>query len=52
MIDMCIWRFNEDTGKYDAGCGSEFYFTDGDADDNGFDYCPFCGEYIKELDAV
>jgi hypothetical protein len=34
---------------YKTGCGDMAFFVDGDIQSNHFQYCPFCGEVIKEV---
>jgi hypothetical protein len=44
---MCNWMNQE--GYYETSCGKGFFFETGDITDNGFNYCPYCGETITEL---
>ena len=46
---MCKWKnFDEDFGEwYDTECGGSFSFIEGDREDNGYVYCPKCGEKIE-----
>ena len=32
---------------YETSCKHSFMFNDGGVEDNGFDYCPYCGEEIE-----
>lgn len=42
----CLWKFDDLDGIYESGCGRNFFFETGTAEENGFKFCPFCG---KEL---
>ncbi len=42
----CYW---DRTGysTYETACESSFIFTDGSVDEDGFKYCPYCGNVIE-----
>ena len=40
--DACYWH-GDDNGCWKGSCGIEWYFEDGDPDDNGVNHCPRCG---------
>lgn len=43
----CKWTPWTDTGAiYDTECGGAWTFESGDIDDNGVNFCPFCGGKI------
>lgn len=49
----CTWRlekheFLDSDGVYDTECRETFQFFTGDAKDNSFKFCPYCGKYIHE----
>lgn len=50
----CSWKFVEDcecSGHYETDCLNTFAFADGgDLTDQGFEFCPFCGRPIIEMD--
>jgi len=41
----CEWHEDED-GQYFTACGNTFEFCEGALDDNGFKFCPYCGNRI------
>ena len=36
-------------GAYDSGCGEEHQFQQGELEDSGYKYCPYCGKEIEEI---
>lgn len=46
---VCLWK-QEDawdfSDTYNASCGEAFTFSEGAPKDNGFKFCPYCGEKI------
>ena len=48
--DYCCWSQNDfedvDTGSWATTCGNRFYFTDGGPDDDGMNFCCYCGKPI------
>lgn len=38
----CVWRANED-GAYETVCGNTFEFYADGPEENGFQFCPYCG---------
>jgi RecJ-like exonuclease len=49
---FCLWiKIDDDYYEvvYKTGCGDMAFFVDGDIQSNHFQYCPFCGEVIKEV---
>lgn len=52
--DVCVWYINESMesegcGLYDTHCGEGMLFNEGDAQGNGFKFCPFCGRLIVSV---
>lgn len=41
----CGWE-EDCEGAYETGCNRRFVFIDGNFDDNGFLFCPYCGGRI------
>ena len=50
MEDKCKWQIDDkrfpDSGDYGTDCLNVFSFPDGTPEENGFNYCPFCGKEI------
>ncbi len=51
----CDWsQLPEGVYTYDntwvTSCGDEFILNEGAPKENGFKYCPYCGDKIKEID--
>jgi len=44
----CEWKEDRD-GIWHTSCNQTFFFDSGDAIDNGFLYCPFCGRRLLQL---
>lgn len=46
--DLCAWndQIEKLEGGYQTSCGHVFYFDSGDVGENGFDWCPYCGNQI------
>ena len=43
----CNWTEDiDDEGTYDTGCNNRFAINEGTPEDNGFIFCPYCGELI------
>jgi len=45
---ICEWN-EGDCGAYTSDCGCEFQFNDEGPTGNGFEFCPFCGKVLKEI---
>ena len=45
MDKRCEWREDED-GNWGTGCDNIFVFIDGGPPENGFYFCPYCGEKL------
>jgi hypothetical protein len=41
----CIWT-SDAWGDATAGCGQHYHYTTQPPNEDGFDYCPFCGHPI------
>ena len=52
----CGWgidgEYEGQDSTYYSACGSTFIFNDGDCIDNGFVYCPYCGNKIDSEKGV
>lgn len=47
MSKRCMWTLEED-GFFETDCGQTFIFEEGGVEDNGFNWCPYCGRGIDE----
>lgn len=49
-MNICKWNLDEhdEEGRYNTDCGKTMEFNDGSATDNGFVFCPFCGDKIAQ----
>jgi len=47
-VVACEWAYDEDSGAHDTECGKAFMLNDGTLIENGFVFCPFCGQKIQE----
>jgi hypothetical protein len=43
----CTWSEDSD-GTWNSSCGNLFQFECGSPANNGFRFCPFCGETLLE----
>ena len=51
----CEWHLDdEEGGAWESACGQLWCFEDGDPEDNGMKFCPFCGRHLTQraLDAA
>ena len=46
---MCKWVEDED-GDWETECGHIFIVCYGKPEENGFRFCPYCGEEILEVE--
>lgn len=44
----CLWVQDADDGSWDTACGNKHMFIDGDAADNLYQHCPYCGGHLIE----
>lgn len=44
----CEWT-EDDDGSFDTTCENKFEFTWDGPKKNGFKFCPYCGEPLKEV---
>ena len=44
---FCMWQQDED-GAWETDCNECFQFNEGGPHDNRWEYCPYCGNRIKE----
>lgn len=45
--DPCKWGLNSEYDMYETGCDRGFQCIDGDIEENGFKFCPYCGGRIE-----
>lgn len=51
--DHCGWIYNERDDSWDTDCENKFQISNNDTPkQNGFVYCPYCGDPIREMHAV
>ena len=49
MNDFCFWIEHPEPGAWQAECNKKaFYFYEGSPKENGFEFCPYCGNELKE----
>lgn len=41
----CFWKPDED-GVFHTDCGKSFFFDTAGPRENGFQFCPYCGDEI------
>lgn len=47
LVEECKWRYFDDGFySYETGCGRNWYFLEGSAEENKCNYCPYCGNKI------
>lgn len=46
-VKVCKWSEDQDS-VWDTQCDNRFVFNSDGPADNGFEYCPYCGNKIKE----
>jgi rRNA maturation endonuclease Nob1 len=44
----CVWKV-DDCGIWCTSCENMFELTSGDPHENGFRFCPYCGEKLSVL---
>jgi len=48
----CSWNLiSEDEDIWETGCGNAWYLTEGNIEENGMKYCPFCGGKLETNNA-
>lgn len=51
MTDKCQWQRPADDDMYESSCGKSFYFVDATlSEQDGFDWCPYCGLKIEAIE--
>lgn len=46
-MENCEWHLEDDeAGAWESACGELWCFEDGDPEDNGMKFCPFCGKRL------
>ena len=45
----CKWKYDENYNMYETDCENAFIFIEGRKSDNGFLFCPYCGNKIEEV---
>ena len=51
--EVCEWKWQEDpfgAEWFETSCGQGQCFTEGNMKDNRYEWCPYCGKAIKEVD--
>ena len=48
MKTACQW-IQDDDGVFDTGCGERFVLDSGTPDENGFNFCCYCGKKLAEV---
>lgn len=49
IVNKCDWQQEEqDGGTWGTDCGHYFTIIDGTPTENGFKFCPFCGDEIEQ----
>ncbi len=43
----CIWECDDDS-SYSTDCGYEFMLNEGNPEENGMKFCPFCGRKLDK----
>lgn len=44
----CLWVQDAADGSWDTACGNKHLFIAGDAADNLYQHCPYCGGHLVE----
>ena len=47
--EVCEWKPNEYEDVYTTKCGLMHSFIDGNVQENGYVFCPYCGKKIKVI---
>ena len=46
---ICVWsQDSEDSDIWLTGCGEAFTFNEGTPEENGVNYCVFCGHQVEQ----
>lgn len=45
--EPCVWSENAE-GWWETTCQNEFSLTNGTPEDNGMNFCPYCGHELQE----
>ena len=49
--DVCEWRLcDEEANVYDTSCRNPHILIEGTPKENNYEYCPYCGKKIKEVE--
>ena len=49
--DVCVWRLcDEEANVYDTSCRNPHILIEGTPKENNYEYCPYCGKKIKEVE--
>lgn len=50
--DVCEWRLcDEEANVYDTSCRNPHILIEGTPKENNYEYCPYCGKKIKEMES-
>lgn len=47
--DPCEWIQDEWDNSYDTSCGNKYEIIDGTPEDNGMNYCTYCGGKLETI---
>ena len=47
--DPCEWLQDEWDNSYDTSCGNKYEIIDGTPEDNGMNYCTYCGGKLEAI---
>lgn len=45
-LASCDWMVDDD-GLWETQCGNAFQFEVDGPEDNGFEFCPYCGKVLR-----
>lgn len=53
-MEKCEWKLitDENENHYLSECGGEWFFFEGNREENQMKLCPFCGEPIHEFESI
>lgn len=48
--EECEWEYDDSTDSWDTECDNKHLFICDGIKENGYEYCPYCGANIKQID--
>jgi len=48
-MSKCIWTEQYQGEYWETACGQAFFFDTGEVKENGFIFCPYCGQEIEPV---